>query len=53
MQFMLGVLTAIALVATLLSLTLGSIFGDNPMFVALGQTLAIVGAATFAWWLGR
>ena len=53
MQFVLGVLIAIALVATLVSLMLGSIFGDDPMFVALGQTLAIVGAATFAWWLGK
>jgi hypothetical protein len=53
MQFVLGVLIAIALVATLMSLMLGSIFGDDPMFVALGQTFAIVGAATFAWWLGR
>ena len=52
MQFVLGVLIAIALVA-LVSLMLGSIFGDDPMFVALGQTLAIVGAATFAWWLGK
>ena len=52
MQFVLGVLIAIALVATLVSLMLGSIFGDDPMFVALGQTLAIVGAAAFAWWLG-
>jgi hypothetical protein len=50
MQFVLGVLIAIALVATLVSLMLGSVFGDDPMFVALGQTLAIVGAATFAWW---
>jgi hypothetical protein len=53
MQFVLGVLIAIALVATLVSLTLRSIFGDDLMFVALGQTLAIVGAAAFAWWLGR
>ena len=42
MQFVLGVLIAIALAATLVSLMLGSIFGDNPMFVALGQTLAIL-----------
>jgi hypothetical protein len=53
MQFVLGVLIAIALVATLVSLELGSIFGDDPMFGALGQTLAIVGAATFAWWEDR
>ena len=53
MQFVLGVLIAIALVATLMSLMLGSIFGDDLMFVALGQTLAIAGAATFAWWLGK
>ena len=53
MRFVLGVLIAIALVLTLVSLMLGSIFGINPMFAALGQTLAIVGAATFAWWLGR
>jgi hypothetical protein len=31
MQFVLGVLIAIALVATLVSLVLGSIFGDDPM----------------------
>ena len=48
MQFVLGVLIAIALVATLVSLTLRSIFGDDLMFVALGQTLAIVGAAAFS-----
>ena len=53
MQFVLGVLIAIALVVTLVSRMLRSIFGDDPMFVTLGQTLAIVGAATFAWWLGR
>jgi hypothetical protein len=53
MQFVLGALIAIALAATLVSLILASFFGDNPMFVALGQTLAILGAATFAWWLGR
>jgi hypothetical protein len=40
-------------VATLASVMLGNTFGDQPMFVALGQTLAILGAAIFAWWLGR
>ena len=53
MRFVLGALIAIALASTLVSLMLGSIFGNNPMFAALGQTLAIVGAATFAWWPGR
>jgi hypothetical protein len=32
MQFVLGVLIAIALMATLVSLMLRSIFGDDPMF---------------------
>jgi hypothetical protein len=53
MQFILGVLLAIGLSATLVSVLLGNTFGDNPTFVALGQTLAILGAAFFAWWLGR
>jgi hypothetical protein len=53
MQFILGVLIAIGLSATLVSVMLGNMFGDHPMFVTLGQTLAILGAAIFAWWLGR
>ena len=52
MAFILGVLIAIGLSATLVSVILGNTFGDHPMFVALGQTLAILGAAIFAWWLG-
>ena len=51
--FVLGVLIASALAAILVSLALGSIFSSDPMFVALGQTLAILEAAFFAWWLGR
>ena len=53
MPFILGVLIAIGLSATLVSLMLGNTFGDHAMFVALGQTLAILGAAFFAWWLGK
>jgi len=53
LRFVLGVLIASALAAILVSLALGSIFSSDPMFVALGQTIAILGAATFAWWLGR
>lgn len=48
MPFILGVLMAIGLSATLISVVLGNIFGDHPMFAALGQTLAILGAAFFA-----
>jgi len=56
MQFVLGVLIAIALVATLVSLMLGSICGDDLMFVALGQTLAINGGSDICvvvWKIGR
>lgn len=53
MQLTLGVLLAIALLATLVSLTLETVFGATPLFVALGQSLAILGAAAFAWWLAR
>jgi hypothetical protein len=53
MQFILGVLIAIGISATLVSVMLGNTFDDNPMFVALGQSLAILGAAFLAWWLGR
>ena len=53
MPFIIGVLIAIALSATVISITLGDIFGEAPLFVALGQCLAIIGAAAFAWWLAR
>jgi hypothetical protein len=53
MQFVLGVLLAIALLATLVSVALEAAFGATPIFVALGQSLAILGAAAFAWWLAR
>jgi hypothetical protein len=53
MPFVLGVLIAIGLSATLVALVLENSFGDQPIFVALGQTLAILEAAIFAWWLGR
>ena len=53
MPFIFGVLIAISLLATVISITLGDIFGEVPLFVALGQCLAILGAATFAWWLAR
>ena len=48
MPFILGVLIAIGLSVTLVSVVLGNTFGDYPMFVALGQTLAIFGVAFFA-----
>jgi hypothetical protein len=53
MPFILGVLISIGLLATLVSVMLGNAFGDQPIFVVLGQTLAILGAAVFAWWLRR
>ena len=53
MPFIIGVLIAIGLSATAISITLGNIFGEAPFFVALGQCLAILGAAAFAWWLAR
>jgi hypothetical protein len=52
MTFVVGVLVAIALAATLVSLTLARLFGDAEVFVALGTSLAILGAAAFAW-IGR
>lgn len=36
MPFILGVLIAIGLLATLVSVMLGNTFGDHAMFVALG-----------------
>ena len=48
MHFVVGVLIAIALLATLTSLTLANLFGDASIFVAVGHTLAILGAAGFA-----
>jgi hypothetical protein len=51
MPFVAGVLIAIGLSATLISLTLANLFGEAPIFVALGQSVAILGAAAFAWWL--
>jgi hypothetical protein len=53
MPFVVGMLIAIGLSATLVSLTLANFFGDAPIFVAVGQSLAILGAAAFAWWLGK
>jgi hypothetical protein len=53
MPFILGVLIAIGLSATSVAVMLENTFGGQPMFVALGHTLAILGAAIFAWWLGR
>jgi hypothetical protein len=53
LPFILGVLIAIGLSATLVALALENTFGHEPIFVALGQTLAVLGAAIFAWWLGR
>jgi len=53
MPFILGVLIAIGLSATLVAVMLENSFGDQPIFVVLGQTLAMLGAAVFAWWLGR
>ena len=45
MPFTIGVLLAIALSATLLSLSLEAVFGPTPFFAALGQCSAILGAA--------
>ena len=53
MPFVLGVLIAIAVLATLVSVMFASVWGESPIFVALGQCLAILGAAAFVWWLGR
>jgi hypothetical protein len=53
MPFILGVLIAIGLSATLVAVSLANFFGEAPIFVALGQSLAILGAAAFAWWLAR
>ena len=53
MPFILGVLIAIGLSATVVALALANVFGDAPIFVALGKSLAILGAAVFAWWLAR
>jgi hypothetical protein len=53
MPFIVGVLMVIALSATVLSLSLEAVFGAAPIFVVIGQCLAILGAAAFAWWLGR
>ena len=53
MHIVVGVLIAIALLATLASITLANLFGDASIFIAVGHTLAIVGAAGFAWWIGR
>ena len=53
MLFTLGVLISIAITATLIALWLESLYGHVPIFAALGQGLAVVGAAVFAWWLLR
>jgi peptidoglycan biosynthesis protein MviN/MurJ (putative lipid II flippase) len=51
--FILGVLISIALIATLLAVLLEDFYGHVQMFAALGQSLAVIGAAVFAWWLLR
>ena len=51
--YILGVLISIALIATLLALVLEDLYGHVQMFAALGQSVAIIGAAFFAWWLLR
>jgi hypothetical protein len=51
--FILGVLISVALIATLLTVLLQHFYGHVQMFAALGQSLAVIGAAVFAWWLLR
>jgi hypothetical protein len=51
--FRIGVLAAIALTATVAALALEAYFGRIELFAALGQGLAMVGAATFGLWLLR
>ena len=51
--FILGVLISVALIATLLALVLEDFYGHVQMFAALGQSVAVMGAAFFAWWLLR
>jgi hypothetical protein len=51
--FILGVLISIALIATLLAVLLEDFYGHVQMFASLGQSLAVIGAAVFAWWLLR
>jgi hypothetical protein len=51
--FILGVLISIALIATLLAVLLEDFYGHVQMFAALGQSLAVIGAAVFAWCLLR
>jgi hypothetical protein len=53
MPFILGALITIGLSPTLISVALANFFGEAPIFVAIGQSLAILGAAAFAWWLAR
>jgi hypothetical protein len=48
-----GVLLAIALLATLIALSLQSLYDHNALFAALGQGLAVLGAVIFAIWLLR
>jgi hypothetical protein len=52
-RFIIGALIAIALAATLIATTLERIFDHREFFAALGETVAIIAAATFAWWILR
>jgi hypothetical protein len=53
MMFTGGMLLAVAIMATVIALSLQSFYGHAPIFAALGQMLAILGAAVFAWWIVR
>jgi hypothetical protein len=46
-------LAAIALGATVVAFALERYFGPSPLFAALGQGLAVLGALAFALWLLR
>jgi hypothetical protein len=52
-MFRLGVLVAIALAATVISLWLQAYYGQSALLAALGQGLAMLGAVIFALWLLR
>jgi hypothetical protein len=47
------ILATIALAATTVSLTLQAYMGAHPVLVQLGQVLAAIGGAAFAFWLSR
>jgi uncharacterized membrane protein len=51
--FVVGVLIAIALTATLTALWLENLYDHRALFAVLGQALAVLGTAIFAFWLLR